>query len=93
MLVIRHLFMRMMWKNIFKGRERALELHEGLALFYDENEIRKRQERWKKEDEEERRLLAAEEALLMPKIGRNDPCPCGSGKKYKKCCLGKEMLH
>jgi hypothetical protein len=24
------------------------------------------------------------------KIGRNQPCPCGSGKKYKKCCLGKE---
>lgn len=24
---------------------------------------------------------------LGPKIGRNDPCPCGSGKKYKKCCL------
>ncbi len=24
------------------------------------------------------------------KIGRNDPCPCGSGKKYKNCCLGKE---
>lgn len=24
-----------------------------------------------------------------PKVGRNDPCPCGSGKKYKKCCLGK----
>lgn len=24
-----------------------------------------------------------------PKIGRNDPCPCGSGKKYKKCCLRK----
>jgi len=23
----------------------------------------------------------------MGKIGRNDPCPCGSGKKYKKCCL------
>ena len=22
-----------------------------------------------------------------PKIGRNDPCPCGSGKKYKKCCM------
>jgi preprotein translocase subunit SecA len=21
----------------------------------------------------------------MPKVGRNDPCPCGSGKKYKKC--------
>lgn len=22
-------------------------------------------------------------------LGRNDPCHCGSGKKYKKCCLGK----
>jgi SEC-C motif-containing protein len=24
-----------------------------------------------------------------PKVGRNDPCPCGSGKKFKQCCLGK----
>jgi len=24
--------------------------------------------------------------LNQPKVGRNDPCPCGSGKKYKKCC-------
>jgi len=24
------------------------------------------------------------------KVGRNDPCPCGSGKKYKRCCLGKD---
>ena len=23
-----------------------------------------------------------------PKVGRNDDCPCGSGKKFKKCCLG-----
>ena len=23
----------------------------------------------------------------MAQLGRNDPCPCGSGKKYKKCCL------
>jgi hypothetical protein len=23
---------------------------------------------------------------LTPKVGRNEPCPCGSGKKYKKCC-------
>jgi len=23
---------------------------------------------------------------METKIGRNDPCPCGSGKKYKKCC-------
>ena len=26
----------------------------------------------------------------MAKIGRNDPCPCGSGKKYKKCCLASD---
>ena len=26
------------------------------------------------------------------KIGRNDPCPCGSGKKYKNCCLRKETM-
>jgi methionyl aminopeptidase len=26
------------------------------------------------------------------KIGRNDPCPCGSGLKFKKCCMGKESL-
>lgn len=26
----------------------------------------------------------------MSKVGRNDPCPCGSGKKYKKCCIDKE---
>ncbi|HIE25784.1 TPA: hypothetical protein EYP66_00685 [Candidatus Poribacteria bacterium] len=24
------------------------------------------------------------------KVGRNDPCPCGSGKKYKRCCMGRE---
>ena len=26
-------------------------------------------------------------SLFPPKVGRNDPCPCGSGKKYKKCCM------
>jgi hypothetical protein len=32
---------------------------------------------------------------LLPekrKIGRNEPCPCHSGKKYKHCCLGKEFV-
>lgn len=28
-----------------------------------------------------------------PKIGRNDPCFCRSGKKYKKCCLGVVAPH
>jgi hypothetical protein len=30
-------------------------------------------------------------ARAAPKVGRNDPCPCGSGKKYKKCCEGKPI--
>ena len=30
-------------------------------------------------------VLPAAEAKPV-KVGRNDPCPCGSGKKYKKCC-------
>ena len=29
--------------------------------------------------------------VVGKKIGRNDPCPCGSGKKYKKCCMLKEQ--
>jgi hypothetical protein len=39
-----------------------------------------------------KRHLAAEKEQLPlqpPKVGRNEPCPCGSGKKYKKCCMGK----
>ena len=30
--------------------------------------------------------IAEETTRASPKIGRNEPCPCGSGKKYKKCC-------
>ena len=39
---------------------------------------------WKFEDGE----LVGETPITrdQPKVGRNDPCPCGSGKKYKKCC-------
>ncbi len=31
---------------------------------------------------------AGREPVESTKIGRNEPCPCGSGKKYKKCCGG-----
>ena len=27
----------------------------------------------------------------MVRIGRNELCPCGSGRKYKRCCLGKDV--
>lgn len=47
---------------------------------------------WEKIFDEEKRKDLYREAKKMntivkgKKIGRNDPCPCGSGKKYKKCC-------
>jgi len=28
----------------------------------------------------------------MPRVGRNDPCPCGSGKKYKNCCMRQDRV-
>lgn len=42
-------------------------------------------------DEEKKKALYLEQKksgtiVKGPKIGRNDPCPCGSGKKYKQCC-------
>ncbi|MGQ0525498.1 MAG: SEC-C metal-binding domain-containing protein [Betaproteobacteria bacterium] len=69
--------------------------------FYAPAEIERRQQRWEGEDahggedELEDSDLFAEEPIAphfrkTPKIGRNDPCPCGSGKKYKKCCLRAE---
>lgn len=54
------------------------------------------QEQWQKaiadidvflEEDDEPAL--ATHVKKQPKIGRNDPCPCGSGKKYKKCCMNK----
>ncbi len=35
----------------------------------------------------ERAILARQAARATPKVGRNEPCPCGSGKKFKKCCV------
>ncbi|GAB4292727.1 MAG: hypothetical protein Kow0096_07880 [Thiohalomonadaceae bacterium] len=65
--------------------------------FYDPAQIEARQRRWAKESSysmppPDDTLLDWSEPYVRdePKIGRNEPCPCGSGKKYKKCCLGKE---
>lgn len=34
-------------------------------------------------------VITAKKAAV--EVGRNDPCPCGSGKKYKKCCMNKDL--
>ena len=42
------------------------------------------------EDEDEEDLPAVKPFIReQERIGRNDPCPCGSGKKFKKCCYGR----
>jgi uncharacterized protein len=35
-------------------------------------------------------VRAADAKIFVRQAGRNDPCPCGSGKKYKRCCLPKQ---
>ncbi|MGC8510430.1 MAG: YecA family protein [Acidimicrobiales bacterium] len=42
--------------------------------------------------DEERAFMETAVALLSPAVGRNDPCPCGSGRKYKMCCSAKPRL-
>ena len=64
----------------------------------NENEIDKLEQETKKD--QEMMFLAGEQGSEPPKkkpkkrefkkVGRNDPCPCGSGKKYKKCCWEKD---
>lgn len=68
--------------------------------FYNQQEIESRQCRWQEETRELDDLLWSSPDYHyhepyqreIPKIGRNDPCHCGSGKKYKKCCLSKEPI-
>jgi hypothetical protein len=59
--------------------------------FYAADEIGARQQRWAQEAEARSRVVWDEpgESYVRqaPKVGRNDPCPCGSGKKFKKCCM------
>jgi SEC-C motif domain protein len=59
----------------FKLRNIPQKHHER-ALF------KKHKGKWMYFDGEEKRP----EPIRVQKVGRNDPCPCGSGKKYKKCC-------
>ena len=38
------------------------------------------------------KMLSPVSPIISEKIGRNDPCQCGSGKKYKKCCGSGAVL-
>jgi SEC-C motif-containing protein len=54
-------------------------------------QYREDQERWRRQTEANR---APSQRFENPfkGVGRNDPCPCGSGKKFKKCCLAAVRL-
>ncbi|BFM11001.1 YchJ family protein [Simiduia litorea] len=39
-----------------------------------------------------RYLNSSAPQLNTPKLGRNDPCPCGSGKKHKQCCINRVAI-
>jgi len=60
--------------------------------FYRPAAIRARQRRWRNEDSMpplDTGWVSEPFMRASPKVGRNDPCPCGSGRKYKKCCMDK----
>jgi len=71
-------------------------------VFYSPGQIVSRTQRWAEEDARkdeaafddacynDDEFLPETFVRAEPKIGRNDPCPCGSGKKYKKCCLSAD---
>ena len=70
--------------------------------FYAPEAIAERQRRWTEEDDVAARRADGTDARVFddraglepvrvaPKIGRNERCPCGSGRKYKRCCLAKD---
>jgi preprotein translocase subunit SecA len=60
-------------------------------FFGDNSEYDDEYDKWDYEDDDYDEMEYKQEPYRRtePKVGRNDPCPCGSGKKYKKCC-GKD---
>jgi SEC-C motif-containing protein len=58
----------------------------GEGVLHEKAEFKRRDGRWIYTKAV--RLGPAPVRSAGPKPGRNDPCPCGSGKKYKHCCLG-----
>jgi uncharacterized protein YchJ len=72
------------------GEPHAWERFDDPWSFYDAEAILERQRRWIEEADAELNRYGEEPGETYvrdrPKVGRNDPCPCGSGRKYKKCC-------
>ena len=56
----------------------------------DEEDEEDQEDQEDEEDEEYPPLRLAPDRREGKPVSRNAPCPCGSGKKYKRCCLGRE---
>jgi uncharacterized protein YecA (UPF0149 family) len=52
-----------------------------------EKEKAVKEEELRSKPEELEAIKPSMQLQVQVKVGRNEPCPCGSGKKYKKCCL------
>lgn len=63
-------------------RERAIDLFKDLGKHQEAAELKKEQETYSKLNSKKYTNIP----IRSEKVGRNDPCTCGSGKKYKKCC-------
>jgi SEC-C motif-containing protein len=55
---------------------------EGLRSHHERGQFKRQKKKWLFTEGE----MVKSQPISVTKIGRNDPCPCGSGKKYKKCC-------
>ncbi|MBR3932836.1 MAG: SEC-C domain-containing protein [Clostridia bacterium] len=75
--------------NDFKNQEQALKYGELYTDFYNNTRLHRYRGHTPKEVGEEYVVDTYYNNKRVNKIGRNDPCPCGSGKKYKKCCIDK----
>jgi len=69
-------------------QERADSLQQEINRLKSEQRRLKREKRLLRRDIEQKQY--EEEESPGKKTGRNDPCPCGSGKKFKRCCLRKQ---
>jgi len=69
-----------MWANAAIARNEK-------EIWQDELDALKKQGLMDEFNQLQRHLVQVPIQRSRPKTGRNEPCPCGSGKKFKKCCL------
>jgi SEC-C motif-containing protein len=69
--------------GIVEFRARYRDKRSATHVHHERSRFRRRDERWVYVDGE---TPAARPVQRAATVGRNDPCPCGSGKKYKRCC-------